>query len=177
MALARLQPTQDQPTEAMAEPPDFNADFRDMVEALQQAGAAFVVVGAHALAAHGIPRATGDFDILVQPTPENAARVIAAFQQFGAPIDAHHLSQADLSTPGLVYQIGLPPRRIDILTAIDGVDFATAYAGRLEVQLEGVTVPVLGRAELIANKRATDRAKDRLDLELLHAAGGTQPDQ
>jgi hypothetical protein len=154
----------------MTEEPGFNVDFRDMIEALHAARADFIVVGAHALAAHGIPRATGDFDILVKPTPENAMRVLAALRRFGAPIDTHRLSEADLTAPGLVYQIGLPPRRIDILTSIDGVDYAAARAGRLDVQLGGLTIPVLGRAELVANKRATGRPKDRLDLGLLGEA-------
>lgn len=151
----------------MADQPAFNADFRDMIDALLAAGARFVVVGAHAMAAHGVPRATGDFDIFVEPEPGNAQRVLAALRDFGAPIDAHGISETDLITPGLVYQIGLPPRRIDVLTSIDGVTFEEAWSGRSLVSIDGVELPVLGRGELIANKRAAGRAKDRVDLGLL----------
>lgn len=160
----------------MAERPEFNPDFTDMIQALQEAGALFVIVGAHALTAHGIPRATGDFDIFVAPTQDNAARVLSALHRFGAPIHAHSLSSADLAAPGLVYQIGLPPRRIDIITSIDGVDFAMAHAGRLEVKLGDISVPVLGHNELVVNKRASGRAKDRLDLELLRQAAEAAAD-
>jgi len=156
----------------MTEAPEINADFRDMMEALVEAGARFVVVGAHALAAHGVPRATGDFDLFVEPTAANARRVLAALAAFGAPIGAHQISETDLTTPGLVYQIGLPPRRIDILTSIDGVTFDQAWAGHLDVELDRLRVPVLGRAELIANKLATGRPKDRGDLDLLRKQSG-----
>jgi hypothetical protein len=151
----------------MTEQPDYNADFRDMIAALIGAAARFVVVGAHAMAAHGVPRATGDFDIFVEPGATNARRVILALREFGAPLDAHGINEADLAAPGLVYQVGLPPRRIDLLTSIDGVPFETAWAGRILVSVDGLEIPVLGRAELIANKQAAGRVKDRADLELL----------
>jgi len=151
----------------MTEQPEYNADFRDMVAALVDAGARFVVVGAHAMAAHGVPRATGDFDLFIEPETTNARRVMAALRDFGAPLDAHGIQEADLVQPGLVYQVGLPPRRIDILTSIDGVAFEPAWKGRIQVEIDGLQVPVLGRTELIANKRAADRAKDRADLALL----------
>lgn len=92
---------------------------------------------------------------------------LAAPRDFGAPIDAHGIDETDLGTPGPVYQIGLPPRRIDILTSIDGVTFAQAWSGRSRVIIDGTEVPVLGRGELIANKQAAGRAKDRADLALL----------
>lgn len=138
-----------------------------MIAAMLAAGARFIVVGAHAMAAHGVPRATGDFDLFIEPEPTNAQRVMAALRDFGAPLDAHGIQEADLAAPGLVYQIGLPPRRIDLLTSIDGVTFDAAWAGRIQVAVDGLKLPVLGRAELIANKQATGRAKDRADLELL----------
>jgi hypothetical protein len=94
-----------------------------MLDALARARVEFVVVGAHAMAAHGYARATGDIDILVRPERENAARVLLALEAFGAPIDAHGVTQTDFERPGNVYQIGLPPRRIDLLTAISGVTF------------------------------------------------------
>jgi hypothetical protein len=139
-----------------------NRDFAEMLSALSEAGAEFLVVGAHALAAHSVPRATGDLDIWVNPTPQNAARVMSALRAFGAPL--HGLTEADLTTPGTVYQIGVTPSRVDILTAISGVRFDEAWHNRLMFDIEGVPVTVLGRAEFIANKRASGRPKDLADI-------------
>ena len=147
------------------EQPELNDDFLDLLRALIEAGVEFVVVGAHALAAHGHPRATGDLDVLVRPTPDNAARVIDALLQFGAPLDAHGVSRADFEAPGNVYQVGLPPRRIDLLTSISGVSFDEAAASRILVTLGGMKLPILGRAALIKNKRATGRPKDIVDAD------------
>ena len=147
--------------------PAFNDDFRDMLEALSEAGVEFVVVGAHAMAVHGVPRATGDIDILVRPTSENAERVMDALRRFGAPVSAHGVSRSDFEAAGNVYQIGLPPRRIDLLTSITGVDFDEAWESRITVEREGLTLPFLGRACLVRNKRATARDKDLVDVRLL----------
>ena len=144
-----------------------NPDYRDMLSALSAAGVEYLLVGAFALAAHGLPRATGDIDIWVRPSPENALRVLKALQEFGAP--AFNLTIEDLSTLDLVFQIGVAPRRIDILTSIDGIDFDHAWPNRVSVELEGVTVPVISRADLITNKRASGRPKDRADLAWLES--------
>lgn len=149
--------------------PVLNPDFVDILRALADCGAEFVVVGAYAMAAHGVPRATGDIDILVRPSPENAARVLAALRAFGAPVDAHRVTQEDLAEPGTVYQIGLPPRRIDVLTQISGVSFDEAWTDRVVCKLSGVDLPVLSRAALARNKRAAGRSKDLVDLELIEA--------
>ena len=103
-----------------------NPDFRDMLSALSAEGAEFLVVGAYAMAVHGVPRATGDIDLWVRPTPANAAIVMRAIQRFGAPLDL--VQPGGLATPGLALQIGVPPRRIDVLTTIDGVSFDDAWA-------------------------------------------------
>jgi hypothetical protein len=142
-----------------------NRDFVEMLSALSAAGVRFLIVGAHALAAHGTPRATGDLDIWVQPTPENAALVLDALQAFGAPL--FDLDVADLLRTDTVFQIGVPPSRIDILTGISGVDFEGAWARRIDVPIGGLQVGVIGRADFIANKKASGRPKDLLDLELL----------
>lgn len=134
-----------------------------MLAALSAAGAEYLVVGAHALAAHGAPRATGDLDLWVRPTPENARRVWNALEAFGAPL--HELTLDDLSSPDVVFQIGLVPQRIDILTSITGVSFDEAEKNRFLVNIEGLDVPVLGRTELIRNKRAVGRARDMADIE------------
>lgn len=138
-----------------------------MLEALGQEGVEFVVVGAFALAAHGVPRATGDIDIWVRPTPTNANRILAALASFGAPLMAHGISARDFETPDLVYQLGLPPHRIDLLTSVDGLRFEEAWARRTSATLFGLEVPILAREDLITNKRATARPRDLLDVELL----------
>ena len=103
-----------------------NPDFLDLLAALMRADARFLIVGAHAMAVHGVPRATGDLDVWIRPDPENAERVWAALTEFGAPLRAFDLSQADLTAQGVVFQMGEPPRRIDLLTSITGVDFEQA---------------------------------------------------
>jgi hypothetical protein len=102
---------------------DFNPDFRDVLGAFAAEAVEFVVVGAYALALHGVPRFTGDLDLFVRPTAENAARVWRALVRFGAPVQAAGVSEVDFATPGIVYQIGLPPSRIDVLTEISGLSF------------------------------------------------------
>jgi hypothetical protein len=144
-----------------------NEDFIDLLRALTAAGVRFIVVGAHAMAVHGVPRATGDLDIWVRPAAGNAARVMEALEAFGPPVRNHGVTASDFEIEGTVYQIGLPPRRIDLLTAITGVDFDAAWAERLEVEIAGVSIPFLGRRSLILNKRATGREKDILDVHLL----------
>lgn len=144
-----------------------NDDFRDIIELLLQSRAEFVVVGAHALAVHGVSRATGDIDLFVRPSLENANRVCAALQAFGAPLASHRVGPAELAEPGMVYQLGLPPRRIDVLTEIDGVDFAAASKGCVLYELDGLTIPFLGKSELIQNKLAAGRPKDLADVAML----------
>lgn len=151
----------------MSESAELNDDFRDMLQALVACGVEFVIVGAHALATHGLPRATGDIDILVRPSDENADRVMAALARFGAPVEAHGVTKGDFATPGRVYQLGLPPRRIDLLTEITGVSFEEAWRTRVKINLGGVDVSVLGLACLLKNKRATGRDKDLLDVRTL----------
>jgi hypothetical protein len=136
-----------------------------MLSALCAAGADFLIVGAHALAAHGAPRATGDLDIWVRPTADNADRVLAALREFGAPL--FDLSRADLTRPDTVFQIGLPPSRIDVLSSVSGLTFDDAWRNRVHVAVEDLTVPVIGRADFVTNKRASGRPKDLSDLALL----------
>ncbi|MBL8923754.1 MAG: hypothetical protein JNJ54_33170 [Myxococcaceae bacterium] len=132
----------------------------------------FIVVGAHALAANGIVRSTGDLDVWVRPASENAARVVIALRDFGAPLAQHGVAEADFARPGTVYQLGLPPRRIDVLTQISGVEFDEAWADRRSIAVGGAPVAFLGRRALIKNKRAAGRARDLLDVELLERSGG-----
>jgi hypothetical protein len=142
-----------------------NPDFRDMLSALSEAGAEYLLVGAYALAVHGHPRATGDLDLWVRPHPDNAPRVLAALRAFGAPTG--EMTAEDLCRPGLVFQIGVAPVRIDLLTAIDGVEWDPAWNRRQTQRLAGLDVPVLGRDDLIRNKRATGRDQDLTDARRL----------
>jgi hypothetical protein len=144
-----------------------NEDFLDFLRALLAAEAQFLVVGAHALAVHGIPRATEDLDIWIRRDPANARRVWAALAEFGAPLDELHITMNDLQRSEAVIQIGLPPRRIDLLSDVSGLTFEEAWAERHVQSLGPIVVPFLGRAALIRNKRAAGRLKDLADLESL----------
>lgn len=148
-----------------------NQDFRDLLFALNDAGADYLVVGAHALAAHGHVRATKDLDIWVRPELANAQRVYGALDAFGAPLAS--LSVGDLATPGIVFQIGVAPIRIDIITAIDGVTFEEAWPARVLSRYGDQPINVLSREHLIQNKLASGRHQDLADVEVL---GGTVPD-
>jgi len=148
---------------------DLNEDFVDILKCLLDADVDFLLVGAHALAHHGIVRATGDLDLWVRCRPSNARRAFEALSAFGAPLSSGGLSVEDLAKPGTVYQMGLPPRRIDVLTEISGVDFDEAWPLRGELNLAGLRIPVLDRESLLANKRAAARPKDLADVEALEA--------
>ena len=142
-----------------------NRDFVEMLSALCEAGADFLLVGAHALATYGVIRATGDLDLWVRPTSQNADRVWAALVSFGAPVD--QLSKEDLCAPDLVYQMGLPPCRIDLLTSVSGLDFETAWTNRAVVSVEGLSIPCLGEEDFRRNKKAAGRPRDLADIAML----------
>ena len=144
-----------------------NSDFRDLLILLVDNGTEFVVVGAYAVAFHGAPRASGDIDLFVRPSPANAARVYHALTRFGAPLASAGVASTDFAHPGTVYQIGLPPRRIDILTQISGVTFDEAWASRTTAEIEGRPVGFIGREALLKNKEATGRPKDAADISRL----------
>lgn len=136
-----------------------------MLLALSDAKIDYLLVGAYAVAAHGHPRATGDLDIWVRPDSDTAPRVYRVLAEFGAPL--HDLTIDDLARPGMVFQIGVEPSRIDILTAISGVAFNQAWENRIQIKIDGINVCVLGRSDLIVNKRACGRPKDIADAEAL----------
>jgi hypothetical protein len=140
-----------------------NQDFRDLLAEFNVQSVDFLTVGAHALAAHGYVRATEELDIWVRPTLDNAKRVIQALRAFGAPL--HDLTENDLSMPGVVFQVGVAPIRINILTAIDGVEFAEAWADRYQTKFADQAISVLSQALMIKNKRAAGRTQDLADIE------------
>ena len=146
-----------------------NPDYRDMLSALSEEQVEYLLVGAYALAVHGLPRATGDIDLWVRASSDNAERVLRALERFGAPL--LDLSKDDLMMPGTVFQIGLAPSRIDLLTSLDGVGFDEAWQAREERNLEGLRIPVIGREHLIRNKKAVGRPKDIADAAWLEAEG------
>lgn len=139
-----------------------NPHFAEMLSALSAADVEYLIVGAFALAAHGNPRATGDIDVWIRPTRENAERVLQALQTFGAPL--FDLAVDDLVAEDTVFQIGVAPVRIDILTGIDGVRFEDAWGRRIPVAIDAITVHVLSLSDLATNKRASGRPKDLADL-------------
>ena len=137
------------------------------MQALLDAGARFLVVGAHAMAIHGVPRATGDLDLWISPDHANSERVWQALLAFGAPVGELGVSREDLETPGMVVQIGIPPRRIDLLTEASGLVFDEAWQNRATHRVGSHDVTFLSRQDLVRNKQATGRAKDLADLDVL----------
>ena len=142
-----------------------NNDYKDMLHALSGEGVKFILVGGYAISAHGWPRTTLDIDFWILASPENAAAVIRALKTFGAPLA--DVSAADFEKAGTIFQIGVAPCRIDILTQIDGVDFEEAWPRAVVKTWEGIDVRVLSLQDLLANKRASNRLKDLADVELL----------
>jgi hypothetical protein len=136
-----------------------------MLSALNDEGAEYLVVGAYAVGTYLPPRATGDFDIWVRSTKENAEKVWRALIRFGAP--RRDLTLEDLSSPDIVFHFGIPPQRIDILTSITGVEFDEAWSERIKAVFDDVPLAIIGREQLLKNKRATGRPKDRLDADEL----------
>lgn len=144
-----------------------NPDFHDAIASFNAEGVEYLVVGGYALAAHGLPRATGDINLWVRPTMPNAQRGQRALVMFGAPAD--HFTVDDFCQADLILQLGVPPRRVDVLTSVEGITFDEAWPNRLVVQLDGRTVTVLGRAELLQNKRAVGRPQDLADVARLES--------
>lgn len=142
-----------------------NSDYKDMLQVLLDNGVKFLLVGAYAMGAHGYPRATGDIDIWVEPSAENSERIYQSMVAFGAPL--HEIDEVTFTKPGVVFQIGIAPRRIDIITAISGIGFDDAYQQKQIVDMEGLSIPIISLGDLIKNKRATGRDKDRLDADQL----------
>jgi len=142
-----------------------NKDYKDMLQALSDEKVKFLLIGAYALAAHGYPRATMDIDIWIMPSPENAVAVMRALGLFGAPLG--DLSTSDFQTEGIIFQIGVAPRRIDIITSVDGLAFDDAFLHSMAVTIDGLEIRIPSIPDLIINKRASGRIKDLADVEML----------
>jgi hypothetical protein len=144
---------------------EINRDFKELLESLNSRSVEYLLVGAYALAFHGVPRNTGDMDIWVNPDPTNAERVVAALDDFG--FGTLGLTEQDFTAPDMVVQLGVVPSRVDILTSISGVSWPEAWLHRQEARYGSVPVYFLGRDEFIDNKRSTGRPKDLGDISLL----------
>ena len=142
-----------------------NQDFKEFIELLNAAEVRYLVVGGYAVALHGYPRYTKDIDIWIERSTQNAERLLSALERFG--FGSLGLTVADFLEPDQVIQLGYPPRRIDLLTSLSGVSFEPCYAARVEVTLDGVTVPFISLEHLKMNKRASGRYRDLADLESL----------
>jgi hypothetical protein len=143
-----------------------NSDLIDLLRALNAEDARYLIVGGYAFAFHARPRATKDVDIFVGTNAENASKVWRALRAFGAPMD--ELNEADLHAPETFFIMGRAPNQIDIITTIDGVTFDTAWANRQESFYGDIPVHYIGRGDLIANKTATGRPQDILDVSYLN---------
>ncbi len=142
-----------------------NQDFKEFIALLNNNDVRYLVVGGYAVALHGHPRYTKDIDIWIELTPENADRVVQALEQFG--FGSLGLRPADFLEPSQVIQLGYPPRRIDLLTSLKGVDFNSCYQDRTSIDIEGVNIDFIDLANLKKNKQATGRHQDLADLENL----------
>lgn len=140
----------------------WSPDFLDLLTALNAADARYLLVGGHAVGLHARPRATKDFDLWIEASPDNAARVVRALRDFGAPLG--DLSEQDFANLGSGFRMGSPPFRLEILTEISGVAFADAWPRRETRSLDGVTCHVIGRDDLAANKQAAGRPQDLADV-------------
>ena len=142
-----------------------SADLREFIELLNSRGVEYVIVGAHSLAFHGRPRYTGDLDVLVRPSLENATKIVALLRDFG--FGATDFSESDFIAPEQMIQLGRVPNRIDLLTGISGVEIEDAFRSRISTEMEGLPVFVLSKELLIRNKRAVGRPQDIADIEAL----------
>lgn len=152
-----------------------NEDYKEMLQCLVDEDVEFLLMGAYALAAHGYPRATMDIDVWVRPSPKNAAAVLRALHRFGAPL--HGLTIADLQKDDTIFQIGVAPRRIDIITGASGLQFEDAFTRSAEINIEGIQVRIPFIDDLIRNKRASGRTKDLADAEALESLKSSEQDK
>jgi predicted nucleotidyltransferase len=147
-----------------------NSDFSDLLRLFNDNQVRYLVIGGYALIQYTEPRYTRDLDLWISTDAENAQAVYRALRDFGAPLTG--LSEADFAQEGYFYQMGAPPIRVDILMGIPGVVFEEAWPRRMEVDFDGLSVPFIGREDLVAAKRAAGRPQDLLDVELLLSPAG-----
>ena len=144
-----------------------NKDYKEMLQILLDNQVEFLVVGAYAMGAYGYPRATGDFDIWVLTGVENSRKIYKSLGRFGAPLE--QIAENAFAEDGVIFQIGVAPRRIDIITHIDGVEFQQAFKRAEIIEIDALEVPFICKEDLIRNKESTGREKDRLDARVLRS--------
>jgi hypothetical protein len=142
-----------------------NEDYKEMLQILLKNEVKFLIVGAYAMGAYGYPRATGDFDIWVEASAENSKKLYKSLSEFGAPLS--DIREETFVEKGIFFQIGVVPRRIDIITHIDGIVFEEAYKTKELIDVENLQIPFLSKEDLIRNKESTGRKKDKLDADYL----------
>lgn len=147
-----------------------NEDYKEILQILLNNKVKFLIVGAYAMGAYGYPRATGDFDIWVEPSAENSKKIYKSLSEFGAPLSS--VTEKTFEEEGIIFQIGVAPRRIDIITHIDGVTFKEAYKTKEIIEIESLQIPFLSKENLIKNKQSTGREKDKLDANYLRENKG-----
>jgi len=140
-------------------------DFKELLVLFNSYKVEYLIIGGYALAFHGVPRVTGDIDLFVRPTDENAERILEALDAFG--FGSLNLSKSDFTTPGMVVQLGVPPMRVDLITKVSGVSWEEADAGKVSGSYDNIPVHFIGRRDFVANKKATGRKKDQADVEAL----------
>jgi len=138
-------------------------DLKEFIELLNSANVKYLIVGGYAVAFHGHPRFTGDIDVFIECSEANARKMNVVLQDFG--FKELGLSEQDFLKDGTIIQLGLPPNRIDIITAIDGVNFQDAWETKIPATLSGVPVHFISKDLLLKNKRAVGRTKDIADVE------------
>jgi len=142
-----------------------NEDYKEMLQILLNNKVKFLIVGAYAMSSYGYPRATGDLDLWVEASQENSEKLYQSLSEFGSPLE--RITKNTFCEEGIIFQIGVAPRRIDIITKIDGVNFQQAYLDKEEIEIEGFIIPFLSKENLIKNKECTGREKDKLDAHYL----------
>ncbi len=148
---------------------NLSEDFEDFIKLLNKYKVAYMVVGGYALAFHGKPRYTGDMDIWIDISDENATKMLKVIHEFG--FASLKLKKKDFLKPAYTTQIGYPPLRIDILNEIDGVDFKEAFANMQKIDADGLIINYIGLNDLIKNKQTTGRPKDVSDVQELKKIG------
>ncbi len=148
-----------------------NKDYKEMLQILLEENVKFIIVGAYALAVYGYPRATGDIDIWIEAEKDNSKKIINSLIKFGAPLE--NITEKDFQQEDVIFQIGVAPRRIDIITSIDGVEFDEAYKDKIIIEINGLKIPILSLEKLIKNKESTGREKDKLDAKMLRMKNDT----
>lgn len=142
-----------------------NSDFRDLLKLLEDFQVSFLVIGGYAVIRYTEPRYTKDLDLWIEPTPENADRCFRALAAFGAPLTG--LGPLDFTQQGYVYQMGVPPTRVDVLMSLGRLSFTEAHDRRVDIEVDGLMIPILSKDDLIASKLAAGRPQDLIDVDLL----------